>query len=406
MRLDARPAAPAAIAAVLLVLAGCGTSPLSGAPPGEDAPERAAAAGGWTRLPDSPLSAREGPVAEHVETADRDLVVVVGGYVGRPCPPNADCTSLPRDTASDGAAYDLDEQRWVPIADAPRPVSSFAPTAVVGDTLYVLIRGHLLSWDAGDDAWRELEKPGASDYVDLEAAGELLVVSSGSDENGIRPDRTYDAATDTWVTLPADPLKPSYDRVLVPTTAGLVLTAKRLAAVGGPEDPAIVRAALLPTGAQRWRVLPPATDQLGGWSWAWTGTRLVDATPGGADGGEVNGYGRTIPYGGALDPVTGTWTALEDAPEAFTGGWPVRALGGRRTATDGWVYDDGARDGSGRGWTRLRRPPGAPSEPGPGVWVRDTLLVVGGADWDDADDLRVRSAEDVWSTGLWAWRAG
>lgn len=48
-------------------------------------------------------------------------------------------------------------------------------------------------------------------------------------------------------------------------------------------------------------------DQVGG-SWTWTGQRLVDPTLGGADGGQVNNYGRVIPYGGRLDPATGDWS--------------------------------------------------------------------------------------------------
>ena len=59
-----------------------------------------------------------------------------------------------------------------------------------------------------------------------------------------------------------------------------------------------------------------------------------------ADGGEVNGWGRTVPEGGTLDPVTGTWGRLADAPRPGSGGWLATALGGARIATDGFLYDD------------------------------------------------------------------
>jgi hypothetical protein len=111
----------------------------------------------------------------------------------------------------------------------------------------------------------------------------------------------------------------------------------------------------------------------------WTGKHLVDATLGGADGGQVNNYGRVVPFGGRLDAATGTWSRLPGAPEERTGGWPVEAPGGPLIAAEGWLYDD--NDGS---WTRLPRPDQAPAEPGPGVWADQALVVYGGADWGSA----------------------
>lgn len=387
-----------------LALSACGQTSTS------PDPANAPAVGAWTRLPDGPLSPREGSATAHLSTPDADLAVFVGGYVGSPCPPNADCVFSGGSTASDGAAYDLDTGAWHAIADAPRPVASHASTAVLGDTMYVLTNGHLLAWDAGEDVWSELSAPTRTVWASLVADthGDVprLVLASGSDEHGVHPDEVYDPASGTWSVLPPNPLQPSFDRVVVSTPAGLVLTAKPIARDGGPEDPALVRAAVLEPGAAQWRSLPPAENQLGGWYWTWTGTRLVDPTPGGADGGQVNNFGRTIPYGGALDPATGTWTLLEGTPEEFSGGWAVDALGGRFNAVQGWVYDDGDAAGDGRGWTRLDRPDDAPAEPGPGVWAGDTLIVSGGADWDNADEPDEWTPENVWSTGAWAYTVG
>ena len=399
-----------------LTFAGCGTVP---ADPGPDAtrgsagvsPQAASgefAAGTWTRLPDSPLSPREAPATAYVPTDDGDLAVFVGGYTGPPCPPNADCV-IPEDTtASDGSAYNLDSGIWQPIADAPRPVAARSSTAVIDDTLYVLTNNHVLAWDATQDTWTELDPPMDPQWANLVAdthAGQpRLVLAAGSDENGIHPDQVYDPADGTWSQLPANPLRPSFDRVLISTPSGLVLTAKPIGPDGGPEDPALVHAAVLPAGASTWRLVPSSGDQLGGWYWTWTGQRLVDPTPGGADGGQVNGFGRTIPYGGALDPSTGDWIPLKDTPRESTGGWAVEALGGRYNAVQGWVYDDG--DGEqGHSWTRLPKPDGAPTEPGPGVWVGDVLIVSGGADWDGPDESAEWTPQNVWSTGTWAYRA-
>lgn len=370
---------------------------------GSATPPLELAVGEWTRLPDSPLSPRHLPVAAHVPTVDGDLAVFVGGQVSGPCPPWADCAIPPGRPARDGAALDLTTGTWQPIADAPRPVPGHSPTAVVDDTLYVLTERRLLAWEAAGDAWTEVDLPrrvlGATMVADTHAGRSRLVITSGSDENGIRPDLVHDLEAGTWSRLPANPLRPSFDRTVVATPEGLVLLAKPMAPDGGPEDPALVRAAVLPPGATDWELVTSGGEQLGGWSWTWTGTRVLDPTPGGSDGGQVNNYGREIPYGGAFDPATREWISLEGTPKAFTGGWPVEAPGGRFNALSGWVHDDGEVGRA--GWTRLRRPEGAPEEPGRGVWVGAVLVVHGGGDWEDVKGVDEWTPENVWSTGVW-----
>ncbi len=405
-----------AVGLSVVTFAGCGAAPGGPGPDGARgsggvSPEAAGGefgAGRWTRLPDSPLSPREAPATAHVPTDDGNLAVFVGGYTGPPCPPNADCVIPKHTTASDGAAYNIDSGTWQPIADAPRPVAAYSSTAVIDDTLYVLTNDHVLAWDAEQDTWTELDPPtkpqGVNLVADTHAGRSRLVLAAGSDENGIRADQVYDPVDDTWSQLPANPLRPSFDRALISTSSGLVLTAKPIGPDGGPEDPALVHAAVLPAGASTWRPVPSSGDQLGGWTWTWTGRRLIDPTPGGADGGQVNNFGRTIPYGGALDPATGEWQSLKDAPREFTGGWAVEALGGRHNAVQGWIYDDGD-GGQGSSWTRLAQPDGAPAEPGRAVWVGDVVIVSGGADWGGPDKPAERTPENVWSTGTWAYRA-
>lgn len=409
-------AAMLAVALPVLTFVACGTTPAGTGPDASrnsEGPTQAAtggefAAGRWTHLPDSPLSPREAPATAHVHTDDGDLAVFVGGYIGQPCPPGADCVIPEDSTASDGAAFNLDSGTWQSIADAPRPIAARSSTAVIDDTLYVLTYGRVLAWEASQDTWTELDPSAnpqwANLVADTQAGQSRLLVAAGSDENGIRPDQVYDPADGTWSRLPANPLRPSFDRVLISTPVGLVLTAKPIGPDGGPEDPALVHAAVVRTGGSEWQSIPPNGDQLGGWYWAWTGQRLVDPTPGGADGGQVNNFGRTIPYGGALDPTTGDWKPLQGTPQEFTGGWPVEAPGGRFNAVQGWVYDDGDA-GQGSSWTRLQQPEGAPDEPGPGVWVDDILIVSGGADWDGPDDPAEWTPKNVWSTGSWAYRA-
>ena len=397
MRLTLRTL-PALPTLVVLLTAACGQiSNVDTAPPdpGVENPAAAAGHGAWTRLPESPLSPREGTATAYVGGE----VVFIGGYGGQPCPPGADCARPEDAVARDGAAYDLGTGTWRRIADAPRPVPEMAPTAVVGEQVYVLADETLLVWDSVEDSWDEVTPPRALGWSGLVADGTRLVMASSTDENGVRPDRVLDTVTGEWSSLPEDPLKPSFDRMVTPTPEGLVLTAKPIEPDGSPADPALVHAALLPAGVRTWRTLP-ASDQLGGWRWSWTGRRLVDPTLGGADGGETNGFGRVIPYGGRLDPATGVWSPLPDAPAEGTGGWPVEAPGGPLVAAEGWVYDDA--DGS---WTRLPRPEDSPATPGPAVWAGDVLVVHGGADWDLPDQPDEWTPGNVWSTGVWAYRA-
>lgn len=385
------------LALLLVLTAGCGQAApddeATGSGNRSEAEPVVVEPGAWTRLPDPPLSARERPVAASVGGE----AVFVGGYSGPPCPPTADC-AVPRDAYErDGAAYDPATRTWRRIADAPRDVPGWSPAAVLGDRLYVATERSLLVWDSSEDSWQEVRRPAGSAQELVAAGGDQLLLTSGTDEQGPRPDHVLDTTTGDWTTLPVDPLKPSFDRVITSTPGGLVLTARPIAPDGGPADPAFVRAALLPPGDHTWRMLP-GSDQLGGWRWAWTGSHLVDPTLGGADGGRVNGYGRVIPYGGRLDPATGTWSRLPGAPEEGTGGWPVEALDGPVVAADGWLYDDDA--GS---WTPLPRPDGAPAEPGPGVWAGRVLVVLGGADWSQADELDDWRPEDVWPRKAWAY---
>ena len=86
-----------------------------------------------------------------------------------------------------------------------------------------------------------------SNLMALKAMGK---VASGSDENGVQPDRVLDTSTGEWSTLPEDPLKPSFDRMITATPEGLVLTAKPIQADGSPANPALVHAAVLPPGTR------------------------------------------------------------------------------------------------------------------------------------------------------------
>lgn len=337
----------------------------------------------WQRLPDPPLSPRLATIAVAVD----GKLLVVGGDDGPPCPPNADCapSAEPR---SDGATYDLDAGTWAPIATAPVGLLNQSPFAVAGEALYVLVEDGLLSYDVGADRWDRHAAPSAEhrDVQLVSISGRPAAVSGTRAADG-PPDEIYDPATDTWADLPADPLGPSFDRTYTDTPGGAVLTAKADVTNPTADAPTLVRAARLSPDLTTWEQFSDS-DQIGGYRWAWTGTRLVDPTLGEADGGKVGNWGRSVPWGGRLDPGSGTWTRLPAAPKGYSRtGWKVEALGGPVSAAGGWFYDD--RSGA---WAKLLRPDGAPQYPGAAVWVGDTLIVWGGQSDVDGEDALSGSA--------------
>jgi hypothetical protein len=352
----------------LLISALCGLALLSGCGEGVgQSPDPSERHSAWQRLPDPPLAARSGPVAAWTGSE----VLVVGGDTGKPCPPSADCAG-PAHYARDGARYVVATRSWRPMADAPVEIPDSSPSALVGGTLFVLAGDVLVAYDVAADVWSRVQTPPRFRGGQLLADGDRLVVASGSDEEQVTPDRVYDPPSRRWSTLPEDPIGPAFDRVMTAVPAGMVLTAHALVDNPGADGPSLVLAARFDQASQTWTRLPDS-DQLGGGAWTWTGSRLVDPSLGGADGGEVGNYGRTVPFGGILDPATGRWSRLPHAPEEGSGEWPVQALGGRFAAGGGWTYDDETRS-----WAPVPRPAGAPDEPGVAVWADDRLVVIGG----------------------------
>lgn len=339
------------------------------------------------RLPDPPLSERAEPIV--VWTGEE--VLALGGEVGDTCPPAADCTT-PNASATDGAALDLESRTWRPIAEAPLEIPAHSPHALVGDQLFVIAHRTLLGYDVVEDRWDTVLAP-VNAWYDLASDGDRLVLVSGSDEQGVRRDLVHTPATGAWSRLSDDPLGPSYDRALVATRHGLLLSAKDLVpSPGAGSEPSYVEAALLDRATGRWRTFGPS-DRLGG-GWVALGDRVVAARLGTSDGGGSSpggDYGREIPEGGRLDLVTGAWSDLPHAPPEASGGWPVDAAGTRWIAAGGYLYDDARAT-----WVRVPRPDGSAEGPGPAVWADDTLVVVTGMS-------RGATNADIRTNASWAW---
>ncbi|SBS71557.1 hypothetical protein [uncultured Microbacterium sp.] len=337
----------------------------------------------WEQAADFPLDARE--FATVAWTGSE--VLVVGGSVGPPCPPNADC-AFP-DVTADGAAYDPATDTWHEIASAPFAFGMSSGAYAAGHLVVSAFDGaetRLLSYDLEADAWTQFDAPAAVTWHMPVADGDRILFVSGSDESGVVPDYAYDAAAGAWSELPDDPIGPAFDRMLTPTAAGVVLTAKELVPSPGSEVPSLTLAALLDAETGTWTRLPD-TGQIGGWSWAVHGDRLIAPQLGGADGGEVNNWGRVYPYGGVITLPSGAWSALPDPP-APRESWLGDVSGGRYSVAAGHLYDDEAR-----AWSPLDAPPGAAETVGAAVWAGDVLIAVGGTTWAGMDS---RPSTDVW----------
>jgi hypothetical protein len=377
--------------AVTMFVAGCGTST-----------ERRAGswATAWERVPDGPLR----PRSQAVVVWTGDEVLVVGGE-DRPCPPGADCAVPDRQPLGDGAAYHPTTRRWRRIASPPIPFAG-AETAVVGDSVFFLVRGvsgrpgtrpALLAYTPAADSWRELPRPdvigapGGSWYR-LVGAGERLVVYSGSDEAGERPDWIFDSTRSEWAVLPDDPMTPAFDRHMEWAGDRLALFDHELVANPGSEEPSLTRVAVLELGSGRWDRLADS-EMLSSAPWLLDGGRLVNPSLGGADGGAINNWGRRYPNGGILDLTDRRWSALpggpaDDALSAGVVGRRAALYGGYR----GWVLDLSA----GR-WREVPR-----LDEGDNVAGRATvaagrdLFVYGGVEWAGHGRLLGEA---------WRWRA-
>jgi hypothetical protein len=278
---------------------------------------------GWELLPPGPLT----PRASALGVWTGDEVLVIGGEPEAWCPPNADCNSPDFLPLADGAAFDPVSDSWRLIADAPFPFSNNASAVVVGDAVYVLVHeisrpgapGGFLRYLVSEDRWERLPSPSPeADWYHLVGTSGSVAAFPHSDEAGKKPDVQFDPATGSWHQLPSDPLSPSFDRSMVFVDGDLYLFAQNLVPNPGSENPPLVRAARLDLAAGTWEVLADS-EILGSWSPVAIGSSIVFPNAGSADGGEVNNWGRSYPYGGIYHIDTDSWSWFEETPQEIAG---------------------------------------------------------------------------------------
>lgn len=367
---------PALAAAAVVALALGATAVTRGLGP-EPAPRTSAAGaeGSWEPMAASPLAGRLGPVM----AGWGDKVVVVGGRIEPPCPPNAGCVRSLRETQRDGALYDVPSDSWEPLPEAPLPLDATS-SAVLDDVLYLWMReGTVLALDLVARAWSTLPTPPdvVSEFLRLEAAGDRLIAYYGEVGRADALDLAWLPAEQRWEQLPTAPYAPTHDRVMVWTGDNLVLITAAAAPASQDEQtgPPFMRAAVLENGA--WRELPEQEVVIfGSTDWSWTGDRVVSASTASADGGATNGFGRAYPSGGYLDPATGRWSELPATPDGHerASGAP-RAAGGRFVANgEGLVLDAELER-----WIVLPDQPDGADQDASSAWAAGRLVVWGGA---------------------------
>lgn len=348
---------------------------------------------GWTRAAPSPLAPRWGALMVWTGTE----VLVLGGTDSTPCPSDtADCGER-RDDVNDAAAYDPSSNTWRPVAVPPTSVS-FGFPAVVADGVVVLgSHDRWWTYEPDADAWRDLPAPPDT------AAGPQSALG-GSVYTVDRQGRVVelDVASRQWSTLPPDPLRPALWGTVFATEVGVVHTGVSFTEAA-PDEPILTQADVW--DGSTWTRLP-RTGMLGELT-HWTGERLLGTEAGSADGGATNGWVRSYPYGGALDPATGVWEPVPGLPGATEGygapeppgTWSVEAAAGPLIATGGRVYDDRTRL-----WTSLGAPDSALDANLTATWADGRLVFFGGYDSSLGYDYGV--IDQALADETWIWTPG
>jgi hypothetical protein len=259
-------------------------------------------------------------------------------------------------------------------------------------------------WSWATEGWTELQAPPEQrDGAAVVWTGtELLYWGGfprGADDPSVRTNGfAFDPTTRTWRTIPSAPTGLARGDAVWTGSEALFwgeLAPEQETDVPKPDFSAVL--AYNPA-QQTWRALPPSPHEVPSFvknqaAWAWTGRELIVWGGGEPDSGTAVG-------GAALDPSTGSWRAIADAPAPMTlanavwTGTEMVVVGaaldpGNRSTTPTAVAQ--AYDPPTDTWRRLPDPPLSP-QASETVWFGDEVVA-----WDyGSDSARYLPSEDRW----------
>jgi hypothetical protein len=330
--------------------------------------------GSWHPIAPSPLSQRDGSAS--VWTGQE--MIVVGGNVQPPCPPNADCVG-PSQTQlrGDGAAYNPATDSWRSIAPAPAPFAYAQATwsgreMVVIDTreMWPGEPGATLAYNPETDAWRELDAPPA-DYLYGGVWDGHELVYWASEERADSADWSLEPWSGKWTKLPPDPFDPTYDRAYVWTGERLIfLGVDKLAQYGASDPDATFHLAEYNPATRTWTRLPDSPVLHGDPMWFVHQGRVVNPY-------EDPRFETGQPTNGVYNPKTGTWS---EAPHSGAYTYDGCTLGPLGSAGDWLAPGGGVLYSLDPADTAIV--PDCPQlpEPAAAVWAGDEVIIWGGPD--------------------------
>lgn len=381
---------------VAIAADGGGDAATSATDPGGPAASRGP--GSWATMADAPIEGR----FQHLAVAMDDQVLVTSGYA-----------TAEADLPADAAVYDTVAGTWRTVPDPPLFPGSAEGVWTGREAIVISAEGaeedgptpgsarRAAAFDPATDTWRELATPPPGVIAtavtgSVWTGSEMVVVTSTWDDAS--EVLVYDPEADTWREAAA-PTTP------IPGFTGVVWTGSEVAVVGydQPDDPSGTfeidpdapdgdgdgipdvieeRAEAEPViGEMVVELYDPAADTWRTLPWgplgvrqdvavAWTGTHLFVG-----GGTELVGEGYAAD-GALLDPTTGGWTTIAEAPTAYAGDWRYGTVW---TGAEAILFAEDGRplryDPAADVWTEGATPPGEAVWDAPAVWSAGRLVV-------------------------------
>ena len=263
------------------------------------------------------------PAVEAGVTIFGQRVIVAGGF---------DSTT---DVTAEVDAFDIGDDKWVRLPDAPVRWSHIN-LAAIADTVYLLggLEGapgayiaHGQSWrlDPGNDQWTPIQMISDADARGaagvISSPGHIFLLGGATAAGSVASCLQYDVATNAWTHLPDLPVAVDHPAVMQ-TTDGRLIVAGGL--TGGLADPATS-----PATSDVWSLQYANAGTGATWQPRASLLSLNDPAPRGGcafglvlgslvcagGGGGANAHTATSSY----DPYLDQWTANTQMPEGRTG---------------------------------------------------------------------------------------